>query len=79
MTLFVYFPSTDPESYLNSLERVSARPVKNVFPAHYSLNIQPEIIGRLGSMVIKKNHIILIILSGQVQIVTSQYPASTKL
>jgi len=46
-TLFAYFPSTDPESYLNSLERVSALPVKNVFPAHHCLDIQPEIIGRM--------------------------------
>lgn len=46
-TLFAYFPSTDPEAYLNSLERVSALPVKRVFPAHHSLDIQPEILGRM--------------------------------
>jgi len=46
-TLFAYFPSTAPEAYLNSLERVSALPVKNVFPAHHSLDIQPEILGRM--------------------------------
>ena len=45
--LFAYFPSTDPEAYLNSLERVSALPVKQVFPAHHTLNIQPEILGRM--------------------------------
>jgi glyoxylase-like metal-dependent hydrolase (beta-lactamase superfamily II) len=46
-TLFAYFPSTDPESYLNSLERVSALPVKNVLPAHHTLDVQPEILGRM--------------------------------
>ena len=46
-TLFAYFPSTDPMAYLSSLERVSALPVKYVFPAHHSLNIQPEILGRM--------------------------------
>ncbi|WP_419661055.1 beta-lactamase domain protein [Desulfosarcina variabilis str. Montpellier] len=46
-TLFAYFPSTDPEAYLNSLERVSALPVKYVFPAHHTLNIQPEILDRM--------------------------------
>ena len=46
-TLFAYFPSTDPEAYLNSLERVSALPVKHVFPAHHALNIQPEILDRM--------------------------------
>jgi len=46
-TLFAYFPSTDPEAYLNSLERVSTLPVKCVFPAHHTLNIQPEILGRM--------------------------------
>lgn len=46
-TLFAYFPSTDPEAYLNSLERVSMLPVKHVFPAHHTLNIQPEILARM--------------------------------
>jgi glyoxylase-like metal-dependent hydrolase (beta-lactamase superfamily II) len=46
-TLLAYFPSTDPEAYLNSLERVSALPVKRLFPAHHTLNIQPEILGRM--------------------------------
>lgn len=46
-TLFAYFPSTDPAAYLNSLEQVSALPVKRVFPAHHSLDIKPEILGRM--------------------------------
>ncbi|WP_300459464.1 MBL fold metallo-hydrolase [Desulfobacula sp.] len=46
-TLFAYFPSTDPVAYLNSLERVSALPVKQLSPAHHTLNIQPEILGRM--------------------------------
>ena len=46
-TLFAYFPSTDPEAYLNSLERVSALPVKHVYPAHHTLDIQPEILDRI--------------------------------
>jgi glyoxylase-like metal-dependent hydrolase (beta-lactamase superfamily II) len=46
-TLFAYFPSTDPVAYLNSLERVSALPVKQLSPAHHTLNIQPEILVRM--------------------------------
>ncbi len=46
-TLFAFFPSTDPEAYLSSLERVSALPVKRVLPAHHSLDIQPEILIRM--------------------------------
>ena len=46
-TLFAYFPTTDPEIYLNSLEQVSTLPVKRLFPAHHSLNIQPEILVRM--------------------------------
>jgi glyoxylase-like metal-dependent hydrolase (beta-lactamase superfamily II) len=46
-TLFAYFPSTDPEKYLTSLENVSTLPVKQVFPAHHTLNIQPEILIRM--------------------------------
>lgn len=46
-TLTAWFPSTDPVAYLKSLEIISALPVKRVFPAHHSLNIQPEIITRM--------------------------------
>jgi len=46
-TLFAYFPSTDPEAYLESLERVAMLPVEHVFPAHHTLEIQPEILIRM--------------------------------
>ncbi len=46
-TLFAYYPSTDPEAYLCSLEKVSELPVKNVYPAHHSMEIDPEIIARM--------------------------------
>lgn len=46
-TLFAYFPSTDPDAYLTSLERLSQLPATRVFPAHHTLDIQPEIVGRM--------------------------------
>lgn len=46
-TLFAYYPSTDPKAYLASLKIMADLPVKNVFPAHHSLDIQPEIIIRM--------------------------------
>ena len=42
-----WFPSTDPESYLKSLEAISDLPAKKVFPAHHSLEIAPEILIRM--------------------------------
>lgn len=45
--LLAYYPSTDPAAYLNSLEKIAVLPVKRVFPAHHSLDIQPEILGRM--------------------------------
>lgn len=45
--LFAYFPSTDPQAYLSSLEKIAALPVKRVFPAHHSLDIKPEILHRM--------------------------------
>ena len=45
--LFAYYPSTDPEAYLASMERVAALPVKRVFPAHHSLGAQPELLARI--------------------------------
>uniref|UniRef100_UPI0032E36F58 MBL fold metallo-hydrolase n=1 Tax=Lacrimispora sp. TaxID=2719234 RepID=UPI0032E36F58 len=46
-TLFAYYPSTDPQAYLVSLEKIAALPVKKIFPAHHSLDIQPEIVSRM--------------------------------
>lgn len=46
-TLFAYYPSTDPEAYLASLERVVELSVSRVFPAHHSLDIKPEILLRM--------------------------------
>jgi Zn-dependent hydrolases, including glyoxylases len=46
-TLFAYYPSTDPEAYLSSLEKIAELPVRKVFPAHHTLDIQPEILVRM--------------------------------
>ena len=45
--LFAYYPSTDPAAYLASLEKVAALGAKRVFPAHHSLDVQPELPGRM--------------------------------
>jgi hypothetical protein len=45
--LFAYYPSTDPQAYLASLEKIAVLAVKKVFPAHHSLDIQPEILSRM--------------------------------
>lgn len=46
-TLLAYYPSTEPIAYLASLERIAELPVSRVFPAHHSLDIEPEIIVRM--------------------------------
>lgn len=46
-TLFAYYPSTDPQAYLESLEKITELPVKKVLPAHHSLDILPEILNRM--------------------------------
>ena len=45
--LFAYYPSTDPEAYLNSLEKIAVLDIEKVFPGHHSLDIKPEIIIRM--------------------------------
>lgn len=45
--LLAYYPSTVPEAYLASLERVAALPAERVFPAHHSLDMSPEILVRM--------------------------------
>ena len=44
--LFADFPSTDPDAYLRSLEKIAALPVKRVFPAHHTPDLAPEILFR---------------------------------
>ena len=46
-TLFAYYPSTDPEAYLASLEKIAELPAKKVFPAHHSLDVRPEIVAEM--------------------------------
>ncbi len=46
-TLFAYYPSTDPQAYLQSLEKIAALPARRVFPAHHTVEIQPEILIRM--------------------------------
>ena len=60
-TLFAYYPSTDPEAYLDSLEKVEALPVKNVFPAHHSLDIQPEILRWQENFIMAVAHLTMVI------------------
>ena len=45
--LAAWFPSTDPEAYADSLEKVARLPVKRVFPAHHALDMKPEILLRM--------------------------------
>lgn len=46
-TVFANYPSTDPQSYLDSLEKIAALPAKRIFPGHHSLEIHPEIVTRI--------------------------------
>ena len=41
-TLFAYYPSTDPEAYLDSLELIAALPARRVLPAHHSLEVPAD-------------------------------------
>ena len=45
--LTAWFPSTDPQAYLVSLEKIAELPAKQIFPAHHSLDIQRELIIRM--------------------------------
>lgn len=45
--LYANYPSTDPQAYLASLERIAFFPAKRIFPAHHDLDIHPEIVKRM--------------------------------
>lgn len=46
-TLFANYPSTDPQSYMTSLEKIAVLPIKQIFPGHHSLNIFPELVVKM--------------------------------
>ena len=46
-TLFANYPSTDPQSYLISLEKIAVLPAKRIFTGHHGLDIHPEIVIRM--------------------------------
>lgn len=54
-TLFANYPSTDPQSYLHSLEKIAALPAKRIFPGHHSLDILPELVIRMQNEFRKLN------------------------
>lgn len=45
--LDVYYPTTDPALFLHSLRRIAKLPVDRVCPGHHSLNVEPDLIGRV--------------------------------
>jgi len=46
-TLYADYPSTDPEAYLASLERIAALPARRIFPGHHAPDVLPELIARM--------------------------------
>ena len=42
-TLYAHYPSTDPEAYLASMERICALPVERIFPGHHGLDVRPAL------------------------------------
>ena len=46
-TLYANYPSTDPQKYLESLEKIAALPVRRLFPGHHNLDIKPELIPQI--------------------------------
>lgn len=45
--LYAFYPSTDPEAYLASLERTAALPAARLFPGHHSLDVPADLLTRM--------------------------------
>lgn len=60
-TLYANYPSTDPDAFLDSLEKIALLPSKKIFPAHHSLEIEPEIINRMRKAFreLKRNNMLI--------------------
>ncbi len=46
---FLYYPSTDPVAYRDSVKKLRSLPVEKLLPAHHGLEITPEIIAEVDS------------------------------
>lgn len=46
--LDMFYPTTDPKLFRESVERVRKLPVRRVFPGHHSLNVRPELLQEIG-------------------------------
>lgn len=42
--LDIFYPSTNPIDFMNSIEKIKDLEIERVFPAHYSLDIKPSLI-----------------------------------
>lgn len=46
-TLFAHYPSTDPQAYLHSLDKIANLPAARIFPAHHSLAVTPPLVQQM--------------------------------
>jgi len=46
-TLFANYPSTDPEDFLQSVEKIAELPIKRILPAHHSLDLRTDIVSEI--------------------------------
>ena len=54
-TLYANYPSTQPDKYLQSIEKVAMLSVKRLLPAHFSLQIRPQIMIQIRNELRKLN------------------------
>lgn len=47
--LDAFYPTTDPQLFFQSVEKVSTLEVKKLLPAHHELHIQQELIGKVAA------------------------------
>ena len=41
--LDAFYPTTSPEDFLSSLERIAALPLREILPGHHALNCPPDL------------------------------------
>lgn len=45
--LIMFFPSTDPVEFMNSIKKISKLPIRRILPGHHNLNIDVSIIKQI--------------------------------
>ena len=46
--MYAFYPTTDPQQFARSVEKVRILPVRRILPGHHRLDLTPDFAARVG-------------------------------